>query len=261
MKRKLLWIGAAVVTALAIAFLVLRRDEAPPDLSGLRPVYRDVPEASNGFAALGIEDDPVAAEGEEDEEAHLARSGLIGPREKPGLLTAREREACAPTRKDWDPALARKVVGRCGDVLGRLEEALGRPDFQVPRRASPTEPVSYLMALRDRAFLLAARSALRIDAGEDREGFEDATRLVRFGRAIERAQGEFVVYLVGLFCERSGLEVILRNLARTKLSAADIRPVIAGLEPLRADRDAWKEAIRADSALLVELIDGSAEWP
>jgi hypothetical protein len=235
-KRKLIFIfGGFSIGLLALAgsgWLWLTRDEPRPDDGDLALVRRVVADADNGFFAVDLK------------EADL-------------YLPEDVRDACKPFGKDWSPAVARKVVEKNEAVLARIDEALARKDFQGPPFVVETK-MPYLLAWRMMADLELARIGLFFADGKEREAFDEALKLVRFGHRIEGGQGPMIHYLVGLAIKSRGMGAMRDLLPRTKLPADATRELFRVLGSFGADRALWSDSVRGEYGMIVEGLDRSA---
>jgi hypothetical protein len=232
--KRILWLGG-VAAALVIAFLAiyatLSMDSAPPEDSDLRVVRREVPDDDNGYFLF------------------------VQAGERVRMPDDRDWIDDARSDKDWDQAKVDVLLSDNAEALALWRQGMERPAIQVPEFQDITSDFSYFfpwMKLSELADL-SADSLHR--QGKDKEAFDEALRMVHFGRRAMAAQGPLVTYLLGRYQEEKGLARLRKMIPEARLTPAEWAVCQKSLADGPSSGEAMAEAYRVEYESMCRIFE------
>jgi len=236
-RPRALIILTVFLVILAVGVYLFTRDDPPPEDAHLRIAYENIPDDENAFTYF-----------------HEAAEAVDWPEDG-----EEKRRAKALLDEDgWDEAFATELLARNEGVLGLMERGLACPRFQVPEITEYTARFPYLLPWRDIARLGAIRAELLFTQGKEREAFEQAIQVTRFGRRIQEGHGDILHYVNGMVIKHRGLRRFRDMLGRTTLDATSLTPYIVQLNEYGASAHGLAEAFRLDYTLATTFVDDVA---
>jgi hypothetical protein len=242
-KRRVL-ITIAILLGIIIALVAFQFfDASPPDDGDFLSVQKEIPDESNGFAAI---------------RDHLEKL----PRNRGSLSLSLD-----PFEPSWDPAEAESVIAENASALMAFDACLRRPEFQIPKgyflrnlggpamRTKTTDAGK----LYDLVSLVSARLGVSLKHRDERAALADARAIVLFGHHIESARENWVIYLGGSTIKKRGLKYASRLVSRTQLPAGEILAFLDEVERCTQDKEGWRSAIAGEYAAFSEEIDSLVE--
>ena len=201
--------GGGILIAFFTTYCLLSMDAASPEDSDLRVVRPEVPEEQNGFFPICEAAEKVRLPDDQD----WIDDCLAG--------------------KEWNQAKVDALLGDNAEPLALWHQALKRPDFQVPTSTDTLLRPDYIYSWWHVVYLADLNAAALHRQGRDKEAFDEAMRLVAFGRKIMGGQGSYINYLVGIGIEETGLSRLRQMVADARLDgdqlAAYERALAAGI--------------------------------
>jgi hypothetical protein len=229
--KRILRVGAVAIVllvAILITYGMLSMDGPPPQDGDLMLVRLEAPEEQNGVALVCQAGEKVQL----PEEGEWIDDFLAG--------------------KDWDQAKVDALLAENAEALALWRQGLERPAFQVPVYPDTSTSCDYIypvLHLRDLADLGAASLHRQ---GKDAEAFDEAMRLVRFGRKVMAGKGALIDYQVGVSLEESGLARLRKMIPEARLDGgrlASYEKALAAGAPTGAEAaDAFRGEYQARAA-------------
>jgi hypothetical protein len=154
--------------------------------------------------------------------------------------------------KTFEVAAARELFRKYQKVLEALDAAVMRPEFQVPEVKSGRDETPYLTLWRDVAYLQSSHVRLAEASVGPEAAMAEAMKLLRFGHAIEGAQGPVIDFLVGVAIEAIALQHVAAIAARSDLEPRSLMKLAEALRRFGSNRRGLQDALRADYAILCD---------
>lgn len=226
-------------------------DGPPPDVRDLELAVEPVPDAENGFVL-----------------AKLEESDIYWPRSSSDADAADANPDADPdtlaydlaTGKKWNEKLAREILEKNARPLEKLEAGLKAPYFQLP--PFPDVDVSYdfhLFLAQKRLFFVASiRAWSRFQDGAEREAFEEAMKLVRFGYRLQLAGGPMIHYLVASAIQEMAIANLIHLIERTRLGAGDLEPFCGELSKYSTNPRVVTDCLKHEYAFVSRSVDAMA---
>ncbi len=220
MLSRLFYASGTALVALGLLisiWVALHNQDAPfVDESNLTPEWKRLAPEEDGFGELA-----------------LAAAAVAWPHEEP--VPARLQPG-----PGWDASGAEELITHNKAALVHLERVLAAPGLELPMDVLDGEQPTFISAWRSLGEVLRLRAYLKLEQGETVRAFEDALNVMRFGHALENANGTtLVAMVVALRLKHMGLEGI-RKLTRSEVLSTDAAGrLVETLENLRPDPGAW----------------------
>ncbi len=220
MLSRLLYSSGTVLVSLGLLisiWVALHNEDAPfVDESHLTPAWKHLAPEEDGFGELELAAAAVAWPNADPTPARLQ----LGPA--------------------WDAIGAEELITHNEAALAHLERVLAAPGLELPMDVLDGEQPAFISAWQSLGEVLRLRAYLKLEQGETAGAFEDALNVVRFGHALENANGTtLVAVVVALQLKHMGLEGI-RELTQSDMLSTDAAVrFVETLENLRPDPGAW----------------------
>jgi len=243
-KHKILiTVVVSIAAALAVCLVVVavfsslarRPKPAAFDDSDLIPMRTEVPVESNAFWTL-----------------LQATNELYSP----GLLESRLRDLSNNT--NWDDALAAEVLEKNHACLDLFDKSFQQPFLLVPEPKTFDEEYPYLSSWRDLSRVESIQAIALFRAHNEKEAFDSALKIIKFGQRAENSGGPIIHYLVGSGIKTAGLQRIQQITAQTTLPEADLMGLIRELDQLGPNREGFANALKVEYQMDCALLDNYA---
>jgi len=235
------------LAVLGVWLALILIDEPPPDDSDLRIQRADIPEADNGYTHFI----------EADKNLKWPR-WVEPPADAPDKATwdstqGRERVQWMLKGKGWDAELADKVLKDNEEAFGLIRRGLECRQCQAPfRRFAEESSEIGLFSLGDLGLLRTLTSQHR---GKHSEALASAMEEIEIGQRIQGAGGGLIVYTLGGYLKRSGLETLRTMVADTTIGAPSLKKH-AGLLGAYVDRgENLARALRVEYEVAVTVVE------
>ncbi len=227
-----------------IAYAYFTFDEPPPDDSYLLFVRGEVPTGQNGFPLVDMSGEDIVWPGVRHEEL--------------GLDLEETADEMAVRGEKWDKELATKILEKNRESLRRFDECLKLPHFQGPEIKSHYDSMGYALGWQRMAPLITLRAWSCFLEGREREAFEEAMTLIRFGHKVEGSQGYLLTMLSGQGIKWMGVECLLRMLVETKLEPRELAPLVGKLAAFSVTPKSIDDAVKLQYMLMAKWMDEAA---
>ena len=232
--RKLKWILAIVlVLGICLAGLIyhLVKDVSAAKDDDLRLVRLEIPEEENAYMYF-----------------RLAGESLYWP-EKPIIR--------------WDddtlaPDLVADLLDKNAGTFECFEKGLACRATQAPQSMSGQDQLTRLQDWRELANLVALRASVLFRQGKEKEAFDEAMKIVRFGGMIEGSRGPLLPWLVGVAVKAIGLRRLRDLLQQTSLPPDVLMQYVGELSQYEVDEAALADVFRAEYMRAAKMIDDLA---
>jgi hypothetical protein len=273
-RKVLLVLGLILgVPLLALAALVvaISIDEAPPFDDDLRVARLDIPDDQNAFTyfqqAIEKLDLPKDDEPAMDSPAPPPKvKPLPGEEPAPDAPPPTRNQRWADLRRgdvEWDQPIADEVLRRNEAALALWEKGVAAPQCQS-QQSTYTIHNMFDFRYLDIEQLASVRSRDRARRGDHEGAFDDALRLVRFGRQVETGKGGMTDYLVGLTIRGMGESLMREQVKTCTLPSARLRHYAAELARYPCVAQGLADAYRVEYACQVSTIEevrsGDVSW-
>lgn len=210
-------------------------DEPAPNDADLRITFADVPDEENAITYFS-----------------LAAEKLYLPEEKEKSKRIREMLA---GEASWDAELAEGLIEKNKETFPYLEQGLACPRSQFPEITSYTMLLPGLSEWRNLARLCSLRACCLFRSGKEKEAFDEAMKIVKFGHRLQGSKGTTIHYLVGIGIKNIGLARIRALLTNTSLSNTLLADYMRQLGAYGADLEAMSDALRVECMVSMGFID------
>jgi hypothetical protein len=227
----------AVLAFLATGFLyyVFVYDSPPPKDDDLKPVRLEVPDSENAFTYLNFPDEKLYYP--KDEEKQKRYNNL-------------------EAGKIWDEELAKEAIEHNKELMELFHKGMACKYFQVPEIKDIDAPMFYLGHWRFLARFMSLHACYLQKTEKEKEAFDTALEIVRFGHLIQNSGGEIITYLVGVgITDNSGLGAITSLLKETTLSSLELKKYIQMLAKYETNVDGLVNAFKLEYVKICVLID------
>ena len=237
-KRRLLLTAIVLAPPVALVCAWAFIDAPRPDDADLRITYDDIPDEENAFTYF-----------------NRAAEELTWPK---GFRSGRDLEDLLED-DGWDARLAAKILMPNKKVFDLIKRGLSSPRFQVPEITGPETLLPYLVPWRDIGRLGVVRAKLLFERDRQREAFEQAIQVARFGVRIQNGHGAWINYCLGNSIRQTALVQFRKMLGTTTLPPEMLAPRIRQLDDLRASPDGFADALRVEYMINCVAVDDFAE--
>jgi len=214
-------------------------------------VTRDAPSADD--ADLLVERPEILDEDNAFCDFLLARDVLYWPEDKPD----QKRAYAALSGDSWDEEFVVGLLERNAEALAHFADGLGRSGCRVPAAVLADEETPYLLPLRRIADQARLRCKWLFKHGEERQAFDTAMDIVRFGHMLVDS-GDIIQYTIGQAVKRMGLTELREMAAIANLRPKALAAYAEEVGAYRADGAALANSLRAYYLWTADLVDGVA---
>ena len=242
-KRRTRWllilIGVMFVLSVLTLWLFSRlmADEPPPNDEDLRISLLDIPDEENGFYYF-----------------EQAAEKVYWPEDKEDVLLAMLKG-----EEELDAELVQEVLAKNREAFELLEQGLGCSRYVIRQMPQMIDEYPYLQGWRYIAYLMCLRCLLLFEGGQEKEAFDQALAIVRFGHMMEGSRGTLVHYLVGLAIKTLAAEQFIMIVHDSSLAAQDLSPYIKRLAPYTPDREALADVLKIEYMLSTRVLQDVCE--
>ena len=222
---------SAIILACIVAGVYVLMDESAPKDDDLRVSRLDVPGAENAFHYF-----------------NKAANKLYWPedKEKQILMIVNDEQ--------WDSKFVDKLIEKNAEVFDHFEQGLMCLHFQVPEITGFDTLLPYLSLWRNIARLKSIRVLSLTKHGKEKEAFDEAMKIIKFGHMTENSHGALVNYLVGAAIKDTGLTRLRRMLQETRLEPEILTTYIDKLGEYRASGKGLAYALRLEYMIVSKSI-------
>jgi hypothetical protein len=215
-----------VIVAVVFSSLARRPGLTAFNDSDLIPTRADIPVVSNAFWTL------VKATNE-----------LYWPLSKDSELRGLSDST------NWNDALAAEVVEKNHALLDLFDTAMRQPLLLVTEPKTFDEGYPYLSDWITISRMESIRVFVFFRAKNEREAFDTAFKMIRFGHRIENSGGPVIHYFVGSSIKARGLLRIQQMTAQSTLKESDVIKFIRELDSFRSNKEGLTNALKVDYQL------------
>ena len=238
MKKLLLLTGFSFVVGIALAsaayYFTSTRDEAPPKDDDLRLARVEISDEENAFGLLEQAAEKVYWPEEEPKEEQLYKI-LAG--------------------ETWDSQLVDELIEKNQESLRLLEIGLARIDLRIPPISGIDYEAGYLYGWTRLGQTCALRATWLFKRGQEKEAFDQAMKLVRFGNMVEGCGGSLIHGWVGVALKGIGLGRLRSIVKETTLEADSVSPYVRALAEYAVDEQALADCLRVEYMVAAGIID------
>lgn len=124
--------------------------------------------------------------------------------------------------KEWDEKFVEEIVSKNGKAFAVFDRAATKPKYQdpgtdSPEKIGPNTVLASLNSLRPIAHVDAIRALYLFKQGKEKEGFDEAIKIIDLGQKIQDSQITLIQYLVGVAIKSVGLNVLTTMVEKTTL--------------------------------------------
>ena len=244
MKRRTTWWVLTGLIVLAVAAISLRiyinskrqwDDPYPPKDDDLLLEWPDIPDEDNAYSYLEELDDEII------------------PTTMPEYRRIRRMQR---GEEEWDHEYLEKLAARNRKAFEIADKMIECDVFQPPK----PDPMSFtfppLNPIREVAHQWYQQSSSLLEQGKDKEAFDTAIKILRFGQLLEGTKGYITNYLTGYAIKAMGFGSLRQCAAKSRLKSEEIRVYIDMLADLGADEEGIIDAMRFEYAHACGMIDG-----
>ena len=236
--RLVLLVIAAILLALVVAMVVVvARDfldlSEPPDDSDLQLTYTGMPDDENAYLFFTM----CAREIREGQWAQIKQLRDTG---------------------ECDPTFAADFLAQNTEAVDLYREALACTRGERTPPELTVEPDPFLVDIVELGKFEALAGSLMCTLranGKEKQAFDEAIALMRFGDVIKKSKGGYQGLLCGQSMQRLGRNLIAEFLADTTLSSEELEAYIDQIKPLEDDAAAVADAWRCEYADALRYVD------
>jgi hypothetical protein len=225
-----------LVVAAVFSSLARRHKSAGFDDSDLIPLRTEVPVESNAFWTL-----------------LQATNELYWPKSLDNQL------GDLSNNTNWDDALATEVLGKNRACLGWFDKSFQQPFLLVPEPKTFDEDCSYLSGWKVISFVESIRANALFRSHNEKEAFDSALKIIKFGQRAENSGGPIIQYLVGSSIKTLGLLRIQQMTVQTTLPEADLMGLIRELDSLGPNKEGLTNALKVEYQTQRKFLDDYAK--
>jgi len=242
--RKILFLILIVILVILISagivYLILAKDEPPSDDSDLRLSAVNIPEEENAFYPL-----------------EKAAEKLYLPYDKEDLIDKILKE------EDWDQKFVEELLKKNEETFYYFDQALTRSKFQDPGFSNPEKfnmetPILHAGDWRKIARLDSIRASYFLKQGKEKEAFDEAVKIIKFGQIIQSSQKPFILYLVSIAIKGTGLIRIKTMAVDTNLPPELLKNHIEQLNEFKPNEGDLINALKIEYISIANVIDDLA---
>jgi hypothetical protein len=174
----------------------------------------------------------------------------------PASQESKLRDMTANT--NWNDSLAADVLEKNQVCLDSFDEAMQQPFLLAPEISAFDEDISYLEGWRQLCNLNSIQIFFLHRAKKDKEAFDRAVEIIKFGQRVENSGGPIIHYTVGSGVKSGGLWSIRQMLADTTLGQTDLVQAIGKLNGLGPNREGLTNALKLEYEIQRNLVDDFA---
>ena len=161
---------------------------------------------------------------------------------------------------NWDDKLASEVLSKNQACLDLFDESMRQPFFLIPEPKNFFDDDSYLSGWRAISRVESIRAIALFRANNEKDAFDAAMKIIRFGERVENSGGYIIHYLVGSSIKTSGLLRIQQMTAQTSMKETDLSELIRELDGFKINKrgliNALKNEYQAQSKYLDDYSAG-----
>lgn len=225
-----------LVVAAVFSSLAKRQKSAASDDSDLIPLRTEIPVESNAFWTL-----------------LKATNELYWPKSQDNRL----RDLSNNT--NWDDALATEVLEKNRACLDWFDKSFQKPFLLVPEPETFFDDCSYLSGWKVISFLESIQANALFRSHNEKEAFDSALKIVKFGQRAENSGGPIIHYLVGAAIKTAGLQRIQQMTAQTTLPESDLGELIRELDRLGPNKEGLTNALKVEYQTQRKFLDDYAK--
>jgi len=177
-------------------------------------------------------------------------------------LSAEEHEKMVEILEggEWDAELVESAVSKNSGALLYIDEFLQFSVLQFPELEDPENYTANLLLRsmgewRVLARLKALQSLALLKRGREKEAFDQAMNIVRFGQTWEDAPRPFLIqYLVGSYIKGIGLETMRMMLPDSSLTSQDLLSLARELENYGANKESLKTTMKGEYMTIMNAL-------
>ncbi|TAG26975.1 MAG: hypothetical protein EAZ36_07320, partial [Verrucomicrobia bacterium] len=217
-RRKAIWIIVGLIAAmLGLIAFAFAQDEAPPDTSDLRVVFKQPPKEQNAYALLAKLVATLPPEPKEDtpEERHFSR-----------IVAWDSKDQVA-----WDQTVVASVLGRYPpDLADRVRTALAAPESEAPEIKSFSDLVPEVGPLRQLSKTLTQQASLAWYAGDHATAADLNLLALQLGQRISQSQGALIAVLTATAIQGIAMDSIRRHVDERAIPPDVLRRYLSEIE-------------------------------
>lgn len=207
------------------AFLFLSRDEPPPDDSDLQVKYANIGDEKNAYFWF-----------------KKAAQKLYWPKEK-------DKRIWNTNENNWDQQFLNEFLHKNQDALGHVEKGLGCSKSQFPQIHSTKDELSISSSLTHFSKLgqLVSLKAISLyRAGNQKEGFDEAMKIVKFAHLIENSNGTLSTQTNSQALKKQGIRILQMLLKDTVVKQKDLQNYIQELARYKVSDEGLANSFRVE---------------
>jgi hypothetical protein len=160
---------------------------------------------------------------------------------------------------NWDDALAAEVLDKNRAYLGWFDKSFQQPFLLVPETKTFDEEYPYLSSWRDLSRVESIQANALFRGHKEKEAFDSALKIIKFGQRTENSGGPIIHYLVGSSIKTLGLLRIQQMTAQTTLPEADLMRIIRELDRLGPNKEGLTNALKVEYQMQCKYLDDLAK--
>lgn len=158
----------------------------------------------------------------------------------------------------WDDKAAAEILEENQKSLKLIDQIFLCPRFQVPEIKSFDQDFEYLGDFKKLGRIASLRSLTKFHEGKEKEAFDSALRVVRFGHQIEDSNGTIMHYLVGSAVKLLALKTLRDMTGHTTLPCDSLQMYERELGHLFANELGLTNVIKLEYQIQCKMIDDMA---
>jgi len=159
---------------------------------------------------------------------------------------------------NWDDALAAELLEKNHACLDLFDAAAQQPFLLIPEPGTFDEAYPYLADWRAISRVKSIQANAWFRGHKEKEAFDSALGLVKFGQQAENSGGPIIHYLVGAAIKTSGLLRIQQMAAQTTLKETDLLGLVRELDGFKPNKEGLTNALKVEYQLDCRLLDDYA---
>ena len=159
---------------------------------------------------------------------------------------------------NWDDSLATDVLEKNHSCLNLFDEAVRQPFFLIPEPKTFAEDYPYLGSWKTISRVESIRAVALFRAKNERDAFDSALKIIKFGQRAENSGGGIIHYLVGSSIKAIGLRDIQQMTAQTTLQETSLVELIHELDNFKANKKGLTNALKVEYQTECKFLDDLA---
>lgn len=230
-------------------------DIAPPNVDDLKLEATNIPMEDNAYYDLlaigGLEVSGTTTTPIKETVSIYQGSGELGS----GNLTDHLNG------KEWDEKFVEDIVSKNSGVFAVFDKAVSKTKYEDPNN-NPSRGMSNSSIMLYSASRY--RSVGRIDAikalslfkqGKEKEGMDEAIKIINFGQKIQDSHGILILYLIGVSTKDVGLNALTTMIEKANLPSDKLIPYIKELERFKNNNEGLIDAFKGEYLTLSATLD------